>query len=157
MSRTIVPAPVKAEVRVNAGRERAFAIFTAEMGRWWNPAYSIGRSPQADVIVEPKAGGRWYERGADGSETSWGHVLVWEPPARVVLAWQIGADWTFDPALVTELELRFAADGEDATRVSLEHRNLERFGEKAETARASFASDGGWPGLLRRFAEGAGG
>ena len=153
MNRTIAPAPIHVDVRVNAARERAFEIFTTQIGRWWNPAYSIGGSPQADVVLEPKAGGGWYERGEDGSETRWGHVLVWDPPARLVLAWQINADWKFDPSFVTEVELRFAEDGANATRVSLEHRNLERFGEKSETARASFASDGGWPGLLQRYVE----
>jgi uncharacterized protein YndB with AHSA1/START domain len=146
-------APVKAEIRVAVPPTRAFDIFTARMGRWWNPAYSIGGSRQADVVIEPRASGRWYERGEDGSESPWGRVLVWDPPSRLVLAWQINADWKFDPGFATELEIRFQPEGGDATRVLLEHRHLERFGEKAELARASFASEGGWPGLLQRFAE----
>jgi uncharacterized protein YndB with AHSA1/START domain len=105
------------------------------------------------VIVEPRAGGRWFERGEDGSECQWGAVLVWEPPSRVVLAWQITADWTYDPNFATELELRFAAEGEHATRVELEHRHLERFGDRAQLAYETFSSPHGWSGLLARYAE----
>jgi uncharacterized protein YndB with AHSA1/START domain len=110
-------------------------------------------APQQDVIVEPREGGRWYERGEDGSECQWGHVIEWDPPRRLLLAWQIGADWRFDPALVTELEIRFTPEGPNATRIDLEHRNLDRFGEKAAETRASLDSAGGWTGLLKAFAE----
>jgi uncharacterized protein YndB with AHSA1/START domain len=153
MDQSLNLAPVNVEIRVAAPPARAFEIFTAQMGRWWNPAYSIGSSRQVEVIIEPRASGRWFERGEDGGETAWGRVLVWDPPSRLVLAWQITADWKFDPGFTTELEIRFQPDGGDATRVLLEHRYLERFGEKAEAARASFASEGGWPGLLQRFAK----
>ena len=77
---------------------------------------------------------------------------MWEPPSRLVLAWQLNADWRFDPGFETELELRFEPDGDDFTRVALEHRNLERFGGKAEAVRASIGSAEGWPGLLDRYA-----
>ena len=105
--------------------------------------------------MEPRAGGRWYERGEDGSECQWGRVLSWEPPARVVLAWQINAQWQYDPDFETEVEIKFIADG-TGTRVELEHRDLERYGEQAETMRATFDSDGGWNGLLAAFAGVAG-
>jgi hypothetical protein len=71
--------------------------------------------------------------------------------ARLVLAWQIDAQWRFDPSLVTEVEIRFIPDG-DGTRLELEHRNLERFGHQAEPVRAAFDGPGGWGGLLERFA-----
>jgi uncharacterized protein YndB with AHSA1/START domain len=77
-------------------------------------------------------------------------VLAWEPPGRVLLAWRIGADWVFDPALLTEVEVTFTAEGE-GTRVVLEHRLLENMGAAGEGARASFDSDGGWGGLLAMF------
>jgi uncharacterized protein YndB with AHSA1/START domain len=77
-------------------------------------------------------------------------VLAWEPPSRLLLAWQIDAGWRFDPALVTELELTFAPAAGGGTRVRLEHRNLERFG--AEAARHAEQLDGGWPGFLGGYA-----
>jgi uncharacterized protein YndB with AHSA1/START domain len=153
MNVTISPAPVRKSIQVKASQVRAFDIFTAKMGRWWIKGHSINSSPQQDVIVEPREGGRWYERGEDGSECDWGHVIAWDPPRRVVFAWQINGEWRFDPSLVTEVEIRFTSEGANATRIDLEHRNLDRFGAKAATTRAALDSEGGWTGLLKAFAE----
>jgi uncharacterized protein YndB with AHSA1/START domain len=106
------------------------------------------------AIIEPQVGGRWFERGEDGSECEWGHVLAWEPPARLVLAWQIDSQWRFDPTLLTEVEVRFIPDG-DGTRVELEHRNIEHFGNQAEAARVALDSPMGWSGLLESYAASA--
>jgi hypothetical protein len=151
MTIRITPAPIRKSIRVSCPPPHAFAVFTARMGTWWNPAHTLLKSPRQDVIVEPRAGGRWFERAADGSECSWGHVIAWEPPARVLLAWQLDAQWRFDPDLITEVEIRFVPDGQ-ATRVELEHRNLERFGEQAEATRAALDSPDAWSDGLTRFA-----
>jgi uncharacterized protein YndB with AHSA1/START domain len=153
---TIAPAPVRSSVRVNAPPEQAFEIFTARMGRWWLKTHKIGAVDMADAVLEPRAGGRWYEKGVDGSECDWGRVLAWDPPSRLVLAWQITGRWQFDPDLLTEVEVRFIPVGANATRVELEHRNIERFGPDAEAVRAAFDSPGGWPGLLDSFARAIG-
>lgn len=153
MNVTIIPAPVRKSMAVKASPERAFEVFTNRMGRWWNKTHSINSSPQQDVILEPHAGGRWYERGADGSECQWGHVIEWDPPRRLLLAWQINADWKFDPALITELEIRFTPEGANSTRIDLEHRNLDRYGEKADQTRAALDSEEGWTGLLKAYAD----
>ena len=155
MQRTIMPAPVRKSVRVGAPRERAFEVFTAGIGRWWPKAHHIGAADLDAPVIEPRAGGRWYERGVDGSECEVGKVLVWDPPARVVLAWQLNADWKFDPDLITEVEVQFIAEGANATRVELEHRNLERLGERAEGMRQQIDAPNGWGGLLQLFAESA--
>jgi uncharacterized protein YndB with AHSA1/START domain len=155
MNRTIVLAPVRKTVRVAASPDRAFKIFTAGVGRWWPKSHHIGASDLDTVVIEPKAGGRWYERGVDGTECEHGKVLVWEPPVRLVLTWQIAADWKFDPNLVTEVEVRFIADGADATRVELEHRNLERFGEGADAMRQAIDAPEGWTGILQLFKQAA--
>jgi uncharacterized protein YndB with AHSA1/START domain len=140
-------------VRVSAPSERAFEVFTAGVGRWWPKSHHIGKADLDTLVIEPRTGGRWYERGVDGTECEVGKVLVWEPPTRLVLAWQLTAEWKFDPDLVTEVEVKFIADGANATRVELEHRDLERFGERAEAMRQQIDSDGGWPGLLQLFAQ----
>jgi uncharacterized protein YndB with AHSA1/START domain len=155
MTAGISPVPVRKSIRVEARPERAFELFTSTMGRWWPRSHSINTSPIADVVIEGRAGGRWYERGEDGSECSWGRVLAWEPPSRLVLAWQISAQWHYDPQLVTEVEVRFLPDGDSATRVELEHRSLERYGEAAEGVRGLFDSPGGWSGVLEGFAASA--
>jgi len=146
--------PVVKTLRVKATARHAFEVFTADITRWWNRNHSINptRSPLAKVVMEPKAGGRWYELGEDGSECEWGKVLAWDPPRRVVLAWQISTQWTFDASLHTELEVRFEPQGSE-TLVTLEHRFLERWGEKARETREMV--DGGWGGLLERFAASA--
>jgi uncharacterized protein YndB with AHSA1/START domain len=144
---------VRRSIVVEAPQDRAFAVFTEGMTTWWPiDSYSIGSKPMAEAVVEPRAGGRWFERAADGTECDWGRVLAWEPPARVVLEWQISADWQPDPEIHTEVEVRFTAEGERRTRVDLEHRGLESFGGRAEQMRAVFGSDDGWNGLLGRFA-----
>lgn len=64
---------------------------------FWPPEHSIGSSAIAQVVVEPRTGGRWFERGMDGNECDWGRVDRWEPRGELVLLWQIGVNWTFDP------------------------------------------------------------
>lgn len=151
MSATITPAPIRKQLRVKAPPARAFEIFTAGMDRWWLKTHTINptKSPMQTIVIEPLVGGRWFERGADGSECQWGKVLAWEPPARVLLAWQISGQWQFDPNLVTEVEIRFTPDG-SGTKVELEHRHLERLGDAAEAMRTAF--EGGWGALLEQFA-----
>ena len=104
---TIRPAPVRKSITVKADAARAFAVFTGRIGSWWPRSHCIASSPQKDVVLEPKVGGRWFEIGEDGSQCNWGMVLAWEPPLRVLLAWQINANWKYDPELVTEVEVTF--------------------------------------------------
>ncbi|MFF4958808.1 SRPBCC family protein [Streptomyces sp. NPDC001222] len=148
-------ASVRRSVTVQAPIEKAFAVFTQGFDGWWPRNHKIGENDLKQAVLEGKEGGRWYEIDADGSECDWGRVLAWEPPTRLVLAWQIDATWKFDPELVTEVEIRFVSEGPGRTRVELEHRDLDRFGEAQEQARAAFDSPGGWAGLLEAFAEAA--
>ena len=93
------PNSVRKVVRVQAPPTVAWRVFTEQMGNWWPLAnYKIGKARAVDAIIEPRAGGRWYERGEDGSTCDWGSVLAWEPPARLVLSWDITADWQYDPS-----------------------------------------------------------
>lgn len=153
MNGQIKPAPVRRSVLVAADPARAFAIFTGRMGAWWPKTHSVGQgSPQVDVVVEPQAGGRWYERTEDGGECPWGHVIAWDPPGRLLLAWQLDGTWRFNPDLVTEVEVTFTPEGEGQTRVLLEHRHIERFGDLAAATRDSLDSPGGWQGILDLYA-----
>jgi uncharacterized protein YndB with AHSA1/START domain len=148
-------APVRKAITVEVPAARAFEVFSARMGHWWPRSHSIGTAPQAALVIEPRTAGRWYEIGEDGSECDWGEVLAWEPPTRLLLAWRIGADWRFDPGLLTEVEVRFVAVGERTTRVELEHRLLENMGEAAQAMRAKFDDEQGWGGLLALYADAA--
>ena len=142
-------APVIKTVDVKCPPARAFELFTGRMAAWWPTTHHIGGAPFEAIIIEPAAGGRWFERGDDGAETPWVKVLVWAPPGRVVLAWQLDADWKYDPNFETELEITFTALTA-GTHVRLEHRNLERFGANAEAVAASLRN--GWPSIVDGFA-----
>ena len=147
---------VRKTVMVNAPVEHAFRVFTEEHGKWWPlDTHHIGKVAAATAVIEPYVGGRWYERGDDGTECVWGSVLAWEPPHRLVLAWQITADWRYDLTLQTEVEVTFVADGRERTRLELEHRHLDRYRDQAGMMRSIFDSEGGWTGILLRFATAA--
>ena len=149
--------PIRKQIVVEAPQATAFSVFTDEMHTWWKPEYSIVGEPRVGIVVEPRAGGRWFEQGESGGECTWGTVEVWDPPQRIVLTWQITADWRYDPDLVTELDIRFEAAGPTSTRVELEHRGLEAYGEHAAMLRGIFDTPEGWAGILAGFAATAGG
>ena len=152
MSTQIRPAPVRKSIFVEASPEHAFDVFTAGIGRWWPKTHKIGDADLDKPVIEPLSGGRWYQLGVDGSECDIGKVLVWDPPSRLVLIWQLTAEFQYDPDLVTEVEVLFTPEGE-GTRVDLEHRHLERLGDTAEKMREAVDSPGGWSGLLQLYAE----
>jgi uncharacterized protein YndB with AHSA1/START domain len=142
---------VRKEVLVEAPRERAFRVFTEGVDRWWPRQHHIGKSPMKKTIIESSEGGRWYAVCEDGTECDVGKVLVWEPPARLVLAWQITAAWQYDPSFVTEVEVTFAAEAPKRTRVTLEHRDLHRFGADVEKLREQIDAPTGWGTILDQF------
>lgn len=144
-------APVVKTVRVAADAKRAFEVFAAQMGRWWPADHHIGQTAFRDIIVEPRAGVRFYEVGVDGVECEWGYVKAYEPGERLLLAWQLNADWAYDPDFEVEVEITFLPVGEQ-TEVRLEHRNLERYGSHAASVAGSISGEGGWPGILNCYA-----
>jgi hypothetical protein len=156
---TAMVAPIRKTIRVAAPQAVAFDVFTAGMDRWWRPDHHIAPTPFAAIVVEPKTGGRWYERDAAGATCEWGKVLLWDPPGRLILSWQLTSQWQYDASFITEVEVRFVAEGPSATRLEFEHRGLEKYGADAEKVRASLDSPGGWDGALAAFAaaSGAGG
>jgi uncharacterized protein YndB with AHSA1/START domain len=139
---------------VRAGRERAFTVFTERFFSWWPKGHHIGEAELADAIIEPRTGGRWYERGVDGSECDWGAVLAWEPPGRLVLSWHLQADFDYDPdpAKASEIEVRFIAEAPDRTRVEFCHSHLERH-DDPERVRTGVDGPSGWTGILAAYAE----
>ncbi len=151
----IKPAPVRKTVRVNADPARAFDVFTRGITRWWPATHTPLKSPLKETIIEPFVKGRWYQVGEDGSQCDSGHVLAWEPPTRLVLAWQLDADWNFNRELVLEVEVNFTAEDSRVTRVDLEHRNLEQMGDRAEAVRSQIDGANGWTALLEAYRQSA--
>jgi uncharacterized protein YndB with AHSA1/START domain len=148
---------VTRSITVNASRERAFAVFTEKFFTWWPKSHHIGTAELADAVIEPAVGGRWYERGTDGSECDWGAVLAYDPPERIVLSWHLQGDWSYDPdpARASEVEVEFAAEAGGRTRVVLTHRHLERHDDQG-AVRRGVDSPGGWGGILADYAAACG-
>ena len=144
---------VKKQVVVEVSQAHAFHVFTTAIDTWWPREHRIGKGTLKAFHLEPHVGGRWYEENTEGARCDTGKVLVWDPPVRLVLAWQITADWQHDPGFVTEVEVRFIPTGPQQTRVELEHRDLERYGDKREALTKAIDSEGGWSGILAKYAE----
>jgi uncharacterized protein YndB with AHSA1/START domain len=146
---------VRHAVVVNAPIERAFSVFTEDFGSFKPREHNLLSVEIAETVFEPRAGGRLYDRGVDGSECNWARVLVYEPPDRVVISWDINPQWQIETDLekTSEVDIRFIAEAPERTRVELEHRNLDRHLDGWEAVRGGVDSDGGWPLYLSRFAE----
>ncbi|HET6953820.1 MAG TPA: SRPBCC family protein [Acidimicrobiales bacterium] len=155
MSTQVNETSVQTSIVVEAPPERAFAVFTEDIGSWWHPDHHILQAELAEMVFEPRVGGHVIDRGVDGSECRWARVLVYEPPTRVVIGWDIDLQWQVesDPARASEVEVRFVPDGPDRTRVELEHRHLDRHGEGWEQMRGAVGSPDGWAMGLARLAE----
>jgi uncharacterized protein YndB with AHSA1/START domain len=152
---TSIP-PIQGTVTVGVPLEHAFKVFTDSFHTWWPQQYHIGQAEMAQAILEPREGGRWYEKGVDGSECDWGRVLAWEPPHRLVVTWQVNGQWQYDPdpKHASEIEVRFTPDGPAQTTVELEHRLLERLVD-GQALRDGINSGGGWNAILELFAKAA--
>ena len=146
---------IRHEIVVDAPIERAFNVFTNDFGAFKPPEHNLLSVEIAETVFEPRAGGRLYDRGVDGSECNWARVLVYEPPDRVVISWDISPQWQIETDLekTSEVDIRFIAEAPERTRVELEHRNLDRHLDGWEAVRGGVDSDGGWPLYLSRFAE----
>jgi uncharacterized protein YndB with AHSA1/START domain len=153
MSTEVQDILVRKSIIVNAPVAHVFAVFTERHNTWWPRDHHIGGRDAFTAILEPGVGGRWFERGDDGSECNWGRVLAWEPPHRLVLSWDINAEWKYDSTIASEVEVRFIAESDERTRVELEHRKLERYNDKAEMMRAIFDSPGAWASTLAAMAK----
>jgi uncharacterized protein YndB with AHSA1/START domain len=146
---------IRKEIVVDAAQDRAFALFTERFDKIKPREHNMLGVEIAASVFEPRAGGRVYDRGVDGSERQWGRVLMYEPPSRIVFTWDISPYWQIesDPARASEVEIRFVAETADRTRVLLVHRHLDRHGEGWEGLRDAIDGDGGWPLYLARYAE----
>jgi uncharacterized protein YndB with AHSA1/START domain len=146
---------IRTEIIVEAPRERAFRVFTERFDKIKPREHNLLGVEIAQSVFEPRAGGRVYDRGIDGSECQWGRVLAYEPPERIAFTWDISPRWQLesDPAKTSEVEIRFVAEADERTRVELEHRHLDRHGEGWENLRDGVAGDQGWPLYLDRYAQ----
>ncbi|GAA3810377.1 SRPBCC domain-containing protein [Cellulomonas soli] len=128
--------PIRRSTLVRAGRPHTFDTFVRHIGRWWPVRpYSLGQDQVVDVTFTPELDGRVFETRGDGTTATWGHVLLWEPPTRFALSWEVFAGGT-------EVEVRFQELGPQLTRVELEHRGWERL--SPEQLRTTTSAAGGY-------------
>ena len=142
--------PIVRTVAVKLPPARAFDLFASRMGDWWPRGRTVGKQPHVEIVLEPHAGGRFFERDAEGAEVRWGTVLAWRPPHRLLLAWSLDRRFEYDPSLVTEVEVTFDDAPDGGTIVRLEHRDLEKFGADADRMAASLGE--GWASRLADYA-----
>lgn len=147
---------VKKSIVVNCPVAHAFEVFTKRFDLWWPRAHHIGKADMKEAIIEPREGGRWYEKGVDGSECDWGVVLAWSPPGKVALSWHLNGEWAYDPdpAKASRVDVTFADEG-GKTRVELTHSNMDRHGGQWQKLRDGVGNDEGWGGLLDLFRKSA--
>jgi len=145
---------VQTSIVVEAPIDRAFAVFTEDIGSWWPPDHHILQGELAEMVFEARPGGYVYDRGTDGSVCRWARVLAYEPPDRVVFSWDISLAWQIesDPTKTSEVEVRFVSEAPARTRVVLEHRNLDHHGDGWEQMRDAVGSSEGWTVGMQRFA-----
>ncbi len=148
--------PIRTSVVARCSPERAFRVFTDEMGSWW-PAQTHSRAAAEfeglkveRIEFQGRRGGQVLEHMSNGESLPWAEVTAWEPPSRFVLAWRPHSR----PQPPTEVEVTFTPH-EEGTLVVLEHRGWERLTEDFRELYADYA--GGWIKTLSRFAEAASG
>lgn len=136
--------PIRLAFEVACAPEHAFRVWTADIDRWWPADHTVSGASDLEVVLEPRSGGRIFERTPDGTEHDWGEVTIWEPPTRLAYLWHLHRDRSD----ATEVEIRFLAVGAAAaaTRVEIEHRNWEALGAAGECWRDR--NHGGWATLL---------
>jgi activator of HSP90 ATPase len=141
-----VSSRVLVALRVKATRERAFEVFTAEIGDWWRPSTLFAFTPRSPGMLSFETGpqGRLIEILSNGKVFEIGAVRVWDPPRRLVFDWRQA---TFAPGQMTQVEVRFDAVGSE-TRVTVEHTGWD-------SVPASHVARHGWPEtlFLRRHGE----
>jgi uncharacterized protein YndB with AHSA1/START domain len=144
---------IRKTLEIGCSSERAFEVFAEQMGRWWPREHHLGDAPFRDVRIDRFPGGDWYEVDDSGRRCPWGRVLAYEPPHRLLLAWHLDTQFSFDPAVerASEIEVRFLALAPDRTRVEFEHRHLRRHGAGYEELTQKVGSDGGWGGILKAY------
>ena len=155
MTAQITDTAVTTSIVVEAPIDKAFSVFTNDIGSWWTPEHHILQADLKEMVFEPRVGGHIIDRGVDGSECAWARVLAYEPPHRVVFSWDVSLQWQLetDHSRTSEVEVRFIAESPSRTRVELEHRNLDRHGDGWEAMRDAVGAPDGWGDGLQRFAD----
>jgi uncharacterized protein YndB with AHSA1/START domain len=137
--------PLRLSFRIECTPEHAFTVWTTKLSTWWPKGHTTSGDPDAVVVLEPRPGGRIFERTADGTEVDWGEITAWHPPHRLEYLWHIGR--RRDDA--TDVEVSFVDAGDGATRLEIVHSGWERLGADGLAFRE--ANTAGWGSLVPSF------
>jgi hypothetical protein len=141
--------PLQLSYEIRCSPEHAFTVWTTRLSTWWPKGHSASGNPDTVAVLEPREGGRIYERMPDGTEIEWGEVTVWNPPRRLGYQWHIARE----AHEATTVMLTFVDLGDGTTRLDIEQTGWERLGEGGVAFRN--ANAGGWSTLLPNFAAAA--
>ena len=137
--------PLRMSFVVACEPDHAFTTWTLKASSWWPVEHTVSHEAGVEIVFEPQAGGRIFERVGDGREIEWGKILDWDPPHRLRYLWHIATD----PDHATDVEIVFHELANSATRVEIEHSGWERFGEIGTAWRGT--NRAGWDGVLPSY------
>jgi len=141
--------PLRISFEIECAPDHAFATWTRRAGSSWPPEHTVSHERGAEIVFEPRVGGRIFERTPDGTEIDWGEIVEWEPPRRLRYLWHIATD----PEHATDVEIVFRELPDSTTRVEIEHGGWDRLGEIGQEWRD--ANQAGWDGVLPSYSEAA--
>ena len=140
--------PLRLSFEIACPRDHAFDVWTKRMDVWWPKGHSTSGDPATVVTLEPRIGGRIYERTSDGTRVDWGEITRWDPPRSLAYLWHIGRE--LDDA--TDVELTFVDNGDGTTRLDIVHSGWQRL---ADGGAYRDANTRGWQSLIPSFTEAA--
>jgi uncharacterized protein YndB with AHSA1/START domain len=142
--------PLRLSYELDCSADHAFDVWTTRIGAWWPRGHSTSGDPGTVVVLEPRHGGRIFERTTDGTEIDWGVITEWGPPRRLGYTWHIGRD----VGQPTDVSLTFVDLGDGRSRLDVVQSGWERLGADAPTFRE--ANSSGWGAVIPSFQSAAG-
>ena len=137
--------PLRISFQVACSADHAFTTWTGRATAWWPPEHTVSHEPGAEIVFEPRRGGRIFERTAQGAEIEWGEIVEWDPPRRLRYLWRIATD----PQNATDVEIVFRELSDSTTSIEIEHGGWDRLGAIGQTWRE--ANQAGWDGVLPSY------
>ena len=137
--------PLRLSYEIDCPADHAFEVWTTRLSTWWPKGHSTSGDPDTHVVLEPRLGGRIFERTPDGREIEWGEITRWNPPSRLGYLWHIGRDRT----AATDVDLTFVDLGDGRTRLEIVHTGWERIGADGPAYRE--ANTSGWDALMPHY------
>jgi uncharacterized protein YndB with AHSA1/START domain len=137
--------PLRMTFDVECDQRHAFEVWTTRIDMWWPADHTATGEDGLRIVLEPRVGGRIFQRDSVGVEIDWGEITAFEPPHRLAYLWHLRAD----RADATDVEIQFVPIDAGRTRIEIEHRGWERLGDGGTAWRER--NHQGWSTLLPHF------